>query len=118
MIDVSTGVSFGALALAVAAFGWLWLRFDKALSTERSEREELTADLSAFKLEAFRTFATPGAIEKAEERLAIALDRVTARLETAIERIEALSNNFIRLGTSMSDRPAKKPSRVGIVGGE
>jgi hypothetical protein len=53
----------------------MWTYFSGLIGSERSAREILAAELAAFKLEATRTFATPGAIEKSEERLAIAIDR-------------------------------------------
>lgn len=97
MIDGSTGVSVAAVAVGLAGAWAVWMRAGAFLAHERMARERLADALAAFKLEAIRTFATAGAIEKSEERLALALDRLTARLETVIGRIETLSTEMARL---------------------
>jgi hypothetical protein len=101
MIGDSTGVSIAAIAIALAG-GWAaWMRLAALFAGERMAREKLADALAAFKLEAARTFATPGAIEKSEERLAVALDRVTARLDAVIGRIEMLSTEMARLAAPL-----------------
>ena len=76
------------------------------IDQERRWREEadqvVSARLTDFRLEAVRTFATAGAIEKIEERLATALDKVTARLETVISRIETLGAELARIAALKS----------------
>jgi len=95
-ITDSTPISLAAVAIVAAGLWVLWTYFSTQLTAERSARELLGNELAAFKLEATRTFATAGAIEKSEERLAIAIDRLTARLETVIGRIETLSTQIAR----------------------
>jgi hypothetical protein len=97
MIDGSTGVSIAAIAVVLAGAWAVWMRVGALLAGERMAREKLADALAAFKLEATRTFATAGAIEKSEERLALALDRLTARLEMVIGRIETLSTEMARI---------------------
>jgi hypothetical protein len=97
MIDGSTGISIAAIAIVLAGAWAVWMRIGSLLANERMAREKLADALAAFKLEATRTFATAGAIEKSEERLAFALDRLTARLETVIGRIETLSTEMARI---------------------
>lgn len=99
MITETTGISIAVVALGLGGFWTLWTRFAAVIATERAAREQLAAELAAFKLEATRSFATPGAIEKSEERLTIAIDRMTARLETVIGRIETLSTSMARLAS-------------------
>ena len=100
MIDGSTGVSIAAIAIVLAGAWAVWMRVGALVAAERMAREKLADALAAFKLEATRTFATAGAIEKSEERLALALDRLTARLETVIGRIETLSTEMARIAGS------------------
>jgi hypothetical protein len=97
MIDGSTGVSIAVIAIALAGAWAVWLRVGALLSDERLAREALADALAAFKLEATRTFATPSAIEKSEERLALALDRLAARLEAVTGRMETLATEMARL---------------------
>jgi hypothetical protein len=108
VIDVGTGVSFGVLAFAGAAFAWLWRRFDAIIAAERVKSEAVAADLFAFRLEATRTYATAAAIEKSEARLSIAIEKMTARLETVIGRIEALSNDLVRVAAGRVERFPRK----------
>ena len=68
MIDGSTGVSIAAIAIVLAGAWAVWMRVGALLAGERMAREKLADALAAFKLEATRTFATAGAIEKSEER--------------------------------------------------
>jgi len=91
-----TPISLAVCAALIAGLWVMWTYFSGEIAKERSAREELATDVAAFKLEATRTFATSGAIEKSEERLAIAIDRLTARLETVIGRIETLSTQIAR----------------------
>jgi len=91
-----TPISLAVVAVLIAGVWVMWTYFSGLIGSERFAREALAAELAAFKLEATRTFATPGAIEKSEERLAIAIDRLTARLETVIGRIETLSTQIAR----------------------
>lgn len=95
-ITDTTPISLAAVAIVAAGLWALWTYLSAQMSTERLARERLDQELAAFKLEATRTFATAGAIEKSEERLAIAIDRLTARLETVIGRIETLSTQIAR----------------------
>jgi hypothetical protein len=95
-ITDSTPISLAAVAIVAAGLWVLWTYFSTQITGERSARELLGNELAALKLEATRTFATAGAIEKSEERLAIAIDRLTARLETVIGRIETLSTQIAR----------------------
>jgi hypothetical protein len=100
MIDQSTGVSIAVIAIALAGAWAGWMRVGALLANERTAREKLADALAAFKLEATRTFATAGAIDKSEERLALALERLTTRLETVIGRIETLSTEMARIAGS------------------
>jgi hypothetical protein len=97
-----------ALAVAVLAFvaallSLLWYLTGQ-IDQERVWREEADretrGELTDFKLESVRTFATAGAIEKSEERLAIALDKLSARLETVIGRIETLTMEMAKARNS------------------
>ena len=113
------------LGLALAGGLWSLLRYfiaelaqerrwrEDADEAERSAREKVSLDdqnrnsilyreLSAYKLEAVEKFATAGAIEKSEERLALAIDKMTARLEMVIGRIETLSVEMARVGKTRS----------------
>ena len=99
MITETTGISVAVIALGLGGFWTLWTRLAAVVATERAAREQVAAELAAFKLEATRSFATPGAIEKSEERLTIAIDRMTARLEMVIGRIETLSTEMARFAS-------------------
>jgi hypothetical protein len=110
MIDLGTGVSIAVLSLVAGGYAWLWMRFDSAMTRIDEHVDAVAQDLTSFKLEANRTFATPGAIEKSEERLTIAIDRMTARLETIVGRIENLTNEVTRL-VAVQNR-GKRPSIV------
>lgn len=107
MLDVSTGVSIGVLALAATAFGWLWIRFDAAIGHERIARELLERDFMAYQRAALEKFATSGSLEKMEIRLTAGIEKMSIRLEVAIVRIDLLSNDLTRLSAG---RPIRKPS--------
>jgi hypothetical protein len=106
-ISDSTPISLAAIAIVAAGLWWVWTYFAALIAGERGAREQLANELAAFKLEATRTFATPGAIEKSEERLAIAIDRLTARLETVIGRIETLSTHIARSAARKAEEIAR-----------
>jgi hypothetical protein len=88
------------LAFIVALLGLLWY-LTQQIDGERRWREEadrvIDGKITDFRLEAVRTFATAGAIEKSEERLATALDKVTARLEMLASRIETWGTELARV---------------------
>src|SRR5579871_694795 len=101
-MDAGNWIALAGLALAfmAALLGLLWY-LTQQLDQERQWREaadrEIDGKLTDFRLEAARTFATSGAIEKSEERLANALDKVTARLETLASRIETWGTELARM---------------------
>lgn len=100
------------LALVAGLLGLLRF-FTVEIAQERRWREDADsrhgADLASFKLEAVRTFATDGAIEKAEERLAIVIDKMTTRLETCISRIETLSVEMARIAAKPNSHRGPSP---------
>jgi hypothetical protein len=97
-----TPISLAVCAALIAGLWVMWTYFSGQIAAEHGAREALAKDFADFKLEAARTYATSGAIEKSEERLAIAIDRLTARLETVIGRIETLSTQIARATTADS----------------
>jgi chromosome segregation ATPase len=102
MMDAGNWIAFAGLVLAfVVALLSLLYYLTQQIDQERTWREEadreIAGKLADFKLEAVRTFATAGAIEKSEERLATSLDKVTARLETLASRIEAWGTEIARM---------------------
>lgn len=101
-MDAGNWIALGAFALAFvsALLTLLWYVVGR-VELERQWREEADRELNskfmAFQLEAVRTFAPASAIEKSEERLATSLDKVTARLEMVISRIETLGTELARI---------------------
>jgi hypothetical protein len=96
MLGETSPITIGLVVGLGGALAALWFRIEGMFAAEQEARIAIERDLAAYKLAAVDKFATAGAIEKSEERLAIALDKVTARLETVIGRIEALSIAFAR----------------------
>jgi hypothetical protein len=105
VLDAGNWIALAALALAFVSslLGLLWYLTGQ-IDQERKWREEadevIRDNHNSFKLEATRTYVTSVSLEKSEERLAIAIDRLTARLEMVITRIEALSSNMSRYDRS------------------
>lgn len=96
-------VSWVALAIAIVGGLLALLRYinveisqerkwrEEADVIGREQREKLTNDFAAYKLEATEKFAPHGAIEKLEARLVLAIEKIGARQETMLGRMDSLT---------------------------
>lgn len=64
---------------------------EEADDLQGKEMKEMSREVANFKLEATQTFAPHGAIEKLETRLVTAIEKLGARQETMLGRMETLS---------------------------
>ena len=102
MMDAGNWIALVGVVLAffVALMGLLWY-LTQQIDQEQRWREDadrmLEGKFTDFRLEAVKTFATATAIEKSEERLAAALEKLTVRLEVVISRIETLGTEMARV---------------------
>ena len=82
----------------------LWWRIEARIGVERSERKRLEDKLNDFELEVAKSFVSHSTLEKAEDRLAITMDKLSARIETAISRLENIGVEVAKLVTRETHR--------------
>lgn len=99
MLSEGTGITIGLAALISGAIAVLWWRMETRINEghksikdhiakEVSKREVLAGELSDHRLHVERYFVSSQTLEKTESRLINAIDKLSARLETLISRIE------------------------------
>jgi hypothetical protein len=94
MISEASPISIGLVVVIIGALFVLYFRIEAKFG-EAKERADLAAkDLGDYKLHVERHFVTGPALEKTEERLILAVDKLTARIETLVGRIENLGTRL------------------------
>lgn len=118
MIGEGTPVTIGLVVILVGALAALWVYFDRrmkeaeakadAIAAEASARraeihralDTLERDLADYKLHVERYFVPMATMEKTEERLINSIDKLSARVETLISRMEAVSVELGKLSAA------------------
>lgn len=94
MLSEGSPISIGLVIVIVGAIFVLYFRIEAKFG-EAKEKVDLTAkDLGEYKLHVERHFVTGPTLEKTEERLILAVDKLTARIETLVGRIETLGTKL------------------------
>lgn len=99
MIGEGTGVTLGLLATIAGVAITLWVRIDAKFSEAAESRKKIADDLADYKLDAERRFASSTMLEKTENRLIVAVEKLSARVETLISRMESLGQEFAKLAS-------------------
>jgi hypothetical protein len=94
MIGEGTPISIGLTAIIIGALFVLYFRIEAKFSDAAEKAAQNAKDLSDYKLHVERHFVTGPALEKTEERLILAVDKLTARIETLVGRIETLGTKL------------------------
>lgn len=73
---------------------------EEADDLQGDEMKELARELADYKLDATDRFAPQSAIEKLEQRLVVAIEKIAARQETMIGRVEGLAAEITKRRTT------------------
>ncbi len=98
MLAEGSGITIGLAAIILGAVATAWWKLDSRFDDEASARHTLANDLANYKLFVAQNHVTSVALRETEERLINALDKLSARFETMIARIESISSADRRPG--------------------
>jgi plasmid maintenance system antidote protein VapI len=80
------------LALAIGGgIGALWWKMQTGFDEERDARSKLERELSDYKLYVSNNHVSTAALRDTENRLINALEKLAARMETLVSRVEKLT---------------------------
>lgn len=108
MIGEGSGITIGLAFVIGAAIAALWWRIEgriateqaerkKQLDVERGERKALEKDIADYKLHVERHFASRTILEQTENRLIVAVEKLSGRVETLIGRMETVAVGLAKL---------------------
>jgi hypothetical protein len=97
MIGEDSGITFGLAFIIFGGLVALWWRIESRINAERDERIKLEKEFSDYRLTVQRDFVSIGVLEKTEERLIVAMDKLSARVETLISRMEGLGQELAKV---------------------
>jgi hypothetical protein len=97
MVGADTGISIWLVLALAGSITGLWWRLEAKFSAIEKERLKLERDFADYKLAAERHFVSAVTLEKTENRLINAVDRLTARVEMLITRMEGVGAKVTEL---------------------
>jgi hypothetical protein len=100
MISEASPVSIGLVVIIVGALFVLYFRIEAKFGEAKEKADQTAKDLGEYKLHVERHFVTGPTLEKTEERLILAVDKLTARIETLVGRIETLGTKLAEVMVS------------------
>ena len=87
-IGADSGITLWVVFATFGAVASLWWRLEAKFKSIEDNRATLVRELAEYKLHVERTFASSSALDKAENRLIIAINGLSVRVETLISRME------------------------------
>jgi hypothetical protein len=94
MLSEGSPISIGLVIAIVGAIFVLYFRIETKFTEVKERADSAAKDLGEYKLHVERHFVTGPTLEKTEERLILAVDKLTARIETLVGRIETLGTKL------------------------
>ena len=91
MIGEGSPITIGLVLAIVAGILGLWWRIEGRLNEERSRAEMIAKELSDYKFYVANNHVTVSALRDMEMRLLSTLEKLAARMETVVSRIEKLN---------------------------
>lgn len=90
MIGEDSGITIGLVITITFALAGLWWRLEAKFAAIEQNRLKLEREFTSYQIHAERYFVSTSLLEKTENRLVNAVDRLTARVETLISRMEGM----------------------------
>ena len=91
VIGEGSGLTVALVVVLIGGILTFWWRIEGRFTEEREARAALARELSDYKLYSAQTHVSAAALRETEDRLIAAFDKLTARMEAIVGRLDKMS---------------------------